>query len=297
MKMLITGANGQLGRELTAQGQSKTCAIQAPPEDDLDITDQASIERIMTHCRPDVVINTAAYTQVDKAETEATLAFEVNKDGCTNLARICAARKIPLIHISTDYVFNGQKDTPYQESDPVSPMGVYGRSKAEGEIEIRSILTEHLILRTSWLYGRHGQNFVKTMLRLATSRDEIQVVSDQYGSPTNAADLANAILIMADCIKPGGHFGWGTYHYCGQGVTSWFSFAEKIMALAQRYGGMQIPKVVPVSTAEYPTAAMRPAYSALDCNRIYKHFGISSQPWAKSLEVTIRQLLDARQEL
>lgn len=295
--MLITGANGQLGRELTEQGQSEACGVQAPPEDDLDITDQASIERIMILCQPDVVINTAAYTQVDKAETEERLAFEVNKEGCANLARICAARKIPLIHISTDYVFNGLKGAPYLESDPISPMGVYGRSKAGGEIEIRSRLTEHIIVRTSWLYGRYGHNFVKTMLRLGTSRDEIRVVSDQYGSPTNAADLARAILILADRIQAGGHIGWGTYHYCGQGVISWYRFAEKIMELARRHGAMHTPKVVPVSTAEYPTAAMRPAYSALDCNRIYKHFGISSQPWAKSLEVTIRQLLDARQDL
>lgn len=294
MRMLITGAHGQLGREIIDLMQSKGCPVQAPPEDDLDITDPKKIDHVISHLRPDLVINTAAYTQVDQAETQTDLAFKVNKNGCTNLAHACARTRIPLIHISTDYVFDGQKGTPYVESDPISPLGVYGRSKAEGEIEIKSILKEHIILRTSWLYGFHGQNFVKTMLNLATSKKEIRVAADQFGSPTNAADLARTILNLGIRIQTKSKIYWGTYHYCGQGVISWHIFAEKIMELIRLIGGKRTARVLPVSTADYPTPAQRPVYSALDCSRIQKHFGIDLQPWQKSLEITIRKLLAAR---
>ncbi len=294
MKILITGAQGQLGCELSAQGQLRGSSVEAPSEDDLDITDPETIDRVLALLKPDLVINTAAYTQVDKAESEAALAFEVNKTGCANLARACTATKIPLVHISTDYVFNGQKGTPYLESDPISPLGVYGRSKAEGEIEIRSILKEHIILRTSWLYGRYGKNFLKTMLNLAQTKKTIRVVSDQYGSPTNTADLARAILTICDRLHSGSFTDWGTYHYCGRGVISWHTFAAKIMDLAGRHGGIRTARIEPVATADYPTRAVRPAYSALDCSRIGKHFGLSPQPWQKSLEITIRKLFAAR---
>ena len=294
MRMLITGANGQLGREIIDVSESCDCNAQAPAEDDLDITEPDKIEHTIIHLNPDVVVNTAAYTQVDRAETEAALAFKVNKTGCTNLARVCAAHKIPLIHISTDYVFDGQKGAPYVETDPISPLGVYGRSKADGESEIRSILKEHIILRTSWLYGFHGHNFVKTMLNLAASKKVIQVVADQYGSPTNAADLARAILAVACYLQHGSEIQWGTYHYCGQGIITWHEFAEKIMSLAREIGGRQTPTVEPVTTAEYPTPTRRPAYSALDCSRISRQFNISPQPWQKSLETTIRKLLNVQ---
>ena len=294
MKLLITGANGQLGRGIIDASQSKGCRVQAPSEEDLDITDLAKVDRIITDLQPNLVINTAAYTQVDQAETEEALAFKINKTGCTHLAQICANNQIPLIHISTDYVFDGRKGAPYLETDPISPIGVYGRSKAEGEIEIRSILKEHIILRTSWLYGIHGQNFVKTMLGLATGQKEIRVVADQYGSPTNATDLARTILILCDHLHSKLQIKWGTYHYCGSGVISWHTFAEKIMELTRLHGGTPTATVEPVATADYPTRAARPIYSALDCSRIYKHFGISPQPWQKSLEKTIRKLLAAR---
>ena len=294
MKILIAGAQGQLGRELAEQSQLRGCRVQAPPEDELDITDLGKIDRIITLHQADIVINTAAYTQVDKAETEEAIAFEVNKTGCANLARVCASNHIPLVHISTDYVFNGQKGTPYFETDPISPLGVYGRSKAEGENEIRKHLKEHLILRTSWLYGIYGQNFVKTMLNLADSKPKIRVVADQYGSPTNAADLAGAILAISDRLQTGSNIDWGTYHYCGLGVISWHTFAEKIMDFARLYGDIRTAPVDPVATADYPTRAVRPVYSALDCGRIRKHFGIKPQPWQKSLETTIRKLLAAR---
>jgi len=293
MKVLITGAQGQLGRELAAQGQLWGGHVQAPSEDDLDIIDLEKVDRIIARQQPDRVINAAAYTQVDSAESEAAVAFEVNKTGCANLARICAKNHIPLIHISTDYVFDGQKGTPYLETDPISPVGVYGRSKAEGEIEIRKHLKEHIILRTSWLYGIHGHNFVKTMLNLAQTKQTIRVVSDQFGSPTSAADLARTLLTISDRLQPVSDADWGTYHYCGRGVVSWHAFAEKIMELARRYGDIRTTRVDPVTSADYPTRAVRPAYSALDCGRINTHFGIRPQPWQKSLERTIRKLMTA----
>lgn len=294
MKMLVTGANGQLGREIIDVTQSKGCRVQAPPEDDLDITDVDKIDHMIGQHQPDLIINTAAYTQVDKAETEEALAFKVNKTGCSNLARMCVRHRVPLVHISTDYVFDGQKGTPYVETDPIAPLGVYGRSKAEGESEIRSILKEHIIIRTAWLYGLHGHNFVKTMLKLATSKKVIQVVADQYGSPTNAADLAQAILTVGRNLQMGSKNCWGTYHYCGQGVITWHNFAEKIMELVRQIGGKPTASVAPVTTAEYPTPTKRPAYSALDCSRINQQFKISPQPWQKSLEKTIRRLLNVQ---
>ena len=294
MKILITGADGQLGRELINQGQLKGFSVQAPSEDDMDITDLEKIDRCMAFHQPEVVINAAAYTQVDKAESEAALAFAVNTTGSANLARMCAKNKIPLVHISTDYVFDGQKGTSYLETDTISPVGVYGRSKAEGEIEIRSHLKEHIILRTSWLYGIHGHNFAKTMLKLATTKPKIRVVADQYGSPTNAADLAQTILIISDRMQFNNNVDWGTYHYCGQGVISWYNFAEKIVGLARLYADVKTTRIEPIATADYPTRALRPTYSALDCSRIQKHFGINPKPWQKSLEITIKELLVRR---
>ena len=294
MKILITGAGGQLGRELINQGQLKGFSVQAPSEDDMDITDLEKIDRCMDFHQPEVVINAAAYTQVDKAESEAALAFAVNTTGSANLARMCAKNKIPLVHISTDYVFDGQKGTSYLETDAISPVGIYGRSKAEGEIEIRSHLKEHIILRTSWLYGIHGHNFAKTMLKLATTKPKIRVVADQYGSPTNAADLAQTILIISDRMQFNNDVDWGTYHYCGQGVISWYNFAEKIVGLARLYADVKTTRIEPITTADYPTRALRPIYSALDCSRIQKHFGINPKPWQKSLEITIKELLVRR---
>ena len=294
MKILITGSGGQLGRELINQGQLKGFSVQAPSEDDMDITDLEKIDRCMDFHQPEVVINAAAYTQVDKAESEAALAFAVNTTGSANLARMCAKNKTPLVHISTDYVFDGQKGRSYLETDTISPVGVYGRSKAEGEIEIRSHLKEHIILRTSWLYGIHGHNFAKTMLKLATTKPKIRVVADQYGSPTNAADLAQTILIISDRMQFNNDVDWGTYHYCGQGVISWYNFAEKIVGLARLYADVKTTRIEPIPTADYPTRALRPIYSALDCSRIQKHFGINPKPWQKSLEITIKELLVRR---
>ena len=292
MKTLIIGGHGQLGRELFREFQTRHFDILSPSHHQMNITDIKAVKNYIDLHQPSFVINAAAYTQVDKAESEASLAFAVNNIGCKNLAQICAKNGIPLLQVSTDYVFDGQKFMPYHESDPISPMGVYGRSKAAGEIEIKSNLTEHIILRTSWLYGVHGQNFVKTMLKLAGTKEIIRVVSDQYGSPTCAGDLATAILVMIDKWQQQSAVAWGTYHYCGQGIVSWHEFAEATIEQARRYGEVKTKRVEPITTADYPTKARRPAFSALDCNLIKKNFGISPKPWRKSLNSTIQRLCE-----
>jgi len=292
MKILITGGRGQLGRELFQAGQTGGYDVLAPSHHQMDITDIHAVKTVIDLHQPSCVINAAAYTQVDRAEVEASLAFAVNKTGCTHIAQICAKNEIPLFQVSTDYVFNGQKNTPYHESDPISPIGVYGRSKAAGETEIRSNLKEHVILRTSWLYGVHGQNFVKTILKLSGTKENIRVVSDQYGSPTNAADLAKAILAIVDKWRQQSAVAWGTYHYCGQGVVSWHGFAETIIELARQFGEVKTDRVTPIATADYPTKARRPAFSALDCHLIKNNFGINPKPWRESLKSTIRGLFE-----
>ncbi|MBT8370593.1 MAG: dTDP-4-dehydrorhamnose reductase [Desulfobacterales bacterium] len=294
MKILIAGAQGQLGRELIEQNRLTGYAIVAPSHAHMDITDCDKVKYFMHFHRPTLVINAAAYTHVDNAEIDRSLAFSVNKTGCANLASVCAENGLPLIQISTDYVFDGTKNTPYKETDPISPLGVYGRSKADGEAQIRMLLKEHIILRTSWLYGVYGQNFVKTMLKLAGTQKKIRVVADQYGSPTNAADLAQAIMSIADLLNRHASDDWGTYHYCGRGITTWHAFAETIMKLARRHGSIKAAQVEAVNTANYPTQAKRPPFSALNCSRIVKKFKIDLKPWQKSLEITVQKLLSGK---
>ena len=227
-----------------------------------------------------------------QAETEPERAFSVNKGGPKNLALNCLRYKIPLIHISTDYVFDGIKTRPYKETDTVSPVGVYGKSKAEGEKIIQSILNEHIILRTSWLYGVHRNNFVKTMLRLGRERDVLRVVDDQRGCPTCAFDLAEAVLAIVEQLsKKTKEAAWGIFHYCGEGVVSWYEFAVSVFEIAARYGYGKSPRIIPISTAQFPTPAGRPPFSALDCSKTEKVFGISPKDWSESLDKTIRKIL------
>lgn len=291
MRMLITGANGQLGRELVRQGHTFNLALHAFKRQELDITQPNQVNTIVANASPSLVINAAAYTNVDKAETEADLAFEVNKIAPGYLARCCADRNIALIHISSDYVFDGIKGKPYHETDPIAPVGIYGQSKAEGEVAIRSVLKNHIIVRTSWLYSVYRHNFVKTILNLATEKKVIPVVADQFGSPTSAADLAEAVLTIAAKIGSAADLDWGTYHYCGDGVTSWHGLAKEVLQLASPYAPLQTKHVEAITTAEYPTPVKRPPYSALDCSRIKKVFGIDPKPWQQSLKRTIDRIL------
>ena len=290
MKILTYGASGQLGYELMRQGQAIGLDMHGVAYPQTDITKISQVTSVLANCRPDLVINAAAYTNVDGAESNTELAMAINKQGPANLAQRCFDNKIPLIHISTDYVFDGVKGAPYLESDPVSPLGAYGRSKAAGEDAVRSVMPEHIILRTAWLYGAHGQNFVKTILRIAMEKEELHVVSDQYGSPTSAVDLAAAILSMTGKIGRRSNVDWGTYHYCGAGIVSWYDFADAIVKIGRQYTRLKSIRVIPIKTADYPTPAARPAYSALDCSLIARHYGISAIPWRESLEMVIKDI-------
>jgi dTDP-4-dehydrorhamnose reductase len=283
MRILLTGANGQVGWELSNRGGKRGFEVLALNRSDLDITDPVSVSKEVNRSHASLVVNAAGYTAVDQAESEPELAFAANRDGPAYLASACGKAGIPLLHISTDYVFDGQKQGAYLVTDPFSPLSVYGKSKAAGEVEVREHLREHLILRTGWVYGIHGDNFVKTMLRLGREREVVRVVDDQYGCPTYAADLAETILRIAAQFLDDGQVHWGTYHYCGKGVTTWHGFAEEIFRLASEYESLKVKRVEPISTSEYPTPAQRPVSSILDCSLLEKTFGIHPQPWAESL--------------
>ncbi len=291
MRIFITGGEGQLGTELIAQAASHHIEVLAPPLARMDLTRPEQIDRFWNEFRPAAVINAAAYTAVDRAESEPELAFAVNAEAPARIAQRCAREQIPLIHISTDYVFDGLKGTPYLEEDPVTPLGIYGRSKAEGEDAVRTRVGQHLIVRTAWLYSAHGANFVKTVMRLVAERDELRVVDDQFGCPTSAADLAEAVLHLAGRLITGAAISWGTYHYCGNGVTSWYGLARHVLETLVSRGRIASFRLLPITTAEYPTPARRPPYSVLDCRRIESAFGLLRPPWRQSVEKTVDRLL------
>lgn len=282
--VLITGANGQVGWELKRRTDFHKLTAASFDRAALDITDTNAVLAVIKENGPKVVINAAAYTAVDKAESESELAFAVNRNGPANLAKACAEQDIPLIHISTDYVFDGWKDGVYQEEDKTAPVSVYGASKLAGEEAIRQSGVTHVILRTAWVYGVHGQNFVKTMLRLAETRDHLSVVDDQHGSPTFAGDLAEATLKIAGhaVSKTSPDGGFGTFHCTGSGHTTWCGFAEAIFERASSYIATR-PTIDGIATAEYPTDAQRPANSKLDCGKLNRTYGITLRPWQEAL--------------
>jgi dTDP-4-dehydrorhamnose reductase len=282
--ILLTGAQGQLGWEVARRIRTAGLSCHALSKEELNVTARDAVSRAVDFIQPSVVINTASYTNVDRAESEIRDAFAVNRSGAANLARACAGANIPLIHFSTDYVFDGAKRTPYTENDAVSPIGVYGKSKLAGEDAIQDCCSKYVILRTAWLYGLHGQNFVKTILKLSSERGTIRVVDDQRGSPTFAGDLAEAILTLTRRLEttrwPDN--GFGTFNCAGQGTATWCEFARAIFEYAAPKLG-PMPKVEAISTADYPTTAKRPAYSVLDCNRLADVHGIVMRPWKRGL--------------
>jgi dTDP-4-dehydrorhamnose reductase len=256
----------------------------------VDITRPEAVAAALDAAHPELVINLAAYTAVDRAESEPDAAQAVNCTAAANVAADCARRGTPLIHLSTDYVFDGDKTGAYVEDDPVNPLGVYGRTKEAGERAVREALPRHVILRTSWVYGAFGQNFVKTMLRLGGERPALRVVADQRGSPTAAADIAAALVAVAARLgEPDPP--WGTYHFAGGGVTTWHGFAVAIFELAAPRLG-RAPRVEPIATADYPTAARRPANSVLDCAKIARAFGVAAPPWRQSLARVVAELVE-----
>ncbi len=284
---LVIGT-GQLGQEL-ARLRSDAFLVKVIGRDVIDVTNALVAHDTIKKTRPIVVLNASAYTAVDKAEAEPAAAFAVNRDGAAALAIACDDLATPLIHVSTDYVFDGDNG-PYTETSKVGPRSVYGDSKLQGEIEIRNRLERHVILRTAWLFSSFGNNFVKTMLRLAATKREISVVDDQFGCPTPAAALAGAMIRLAEIAVVGDKFAWGTYHFAGQPTTTWCRFAETIFARATMKGLIDaMPKVIPITTAQYPTAARRPANSVLDCESLAE-LGLTAPDWAASLDAVLDEL-------
>ena len=291
MTVLVTGATGQVGTELVNRAAHHGVKVIGCCHHELDITNREAVHSRIREGRFSVVINAAAYTAVDRAESDIDTTYAVNRDGPENLARACAAASIPLIHLSTDYVFDGAKRTPYTEDDPVAPLSVYGKSKAAGEQAVCAITPEHIILRTCWVYSSHGRNFVSTMLRLGQERDEISVVDDQVGCPTAAGDIAEAILKIIKWIEAGKPVDWGTYHFCNAGKTNWYAFAAEIFKLASGYTPYNVT-LRPIPAEDYPLPAQRPANSVLDCSRIERTFGIRRRPWLEALAETIYNILN-----
>jgi dTDP-4-dehydrorhamnose reductase len=241
----------------------------------------------------DVVVNVAAYTAVDRAETEREQAWRVNAEGPRILAERCAALGIPFIHLSTDYVFDGAKTSPYVESDDVGPLNEYGRSKLAGENAVRGALARHVILRTSSVFGESGANFVRTMLRLGAERDSLQIVADQISCPTPARDIAAALVAICQTIMtdPDG-VEWGTYHFCGAPEVTWSEFAGAIFALSRRGGATRVPRIIDIQAKDYRTDARRPVYSVMGCEKIANNFNIPRPSWSKGLEGVVNSLMN-----
>ena len=287
--ILVFGGSGQLGRELVLSARMQGIDLEALPHTWCDVADESAVAVAVSSNGPQVVINAAAYTKVDLAEKDIEAAERGNTRGPHVLAKCCAAANVPLIHISTDYVFDGSKSAPYVESDPVAPINVYGVTKAKGEAAIRSTSVRHVIIRTAWVYSAFGSNFMKTVLRLTAERDELRIVADQHGCPTSARNLADALLHIAPRLAHGDSI-WGTYHFAGLGVTTWYGFAEKIIAAQAQLTGRR-PKLVPISTADYPTPARRPKNSAFDCELFMHTFGLAPKRWQEETDAIVPEVL------
>ena len=290
MTVLLFGGNGQVGHELRRSLRALGDVVVTTRSGELpdgarcevaDFDRPDSLAALVERVAPAIVVNAAAYTAVDKAEDDADAAFRTNAEAPGVLARACALRDIPFVHYSTDYVFDGQGSRPYREDDPTAPLGVYGASKLAGEDAIRAAGDRHLILRTAWVYGRHGHNFMKTMLRLGADRDELRVVADQVGTPTPAAliaDVTAELLGLRDAPS-------GTFHLTPRGETSWHGFAEAIFEEALARGLIsRAPKVIPIATSDYPTRARRPGYSRLDIDRLEQVLGHALPEWRAGLQ-------------
>jgi dTDP-4-dehydrorhamnose reductase len=294
LRVLVTGATGQVARSLLELAGSTGSEVVAIGRPGLDLAHKASVERAITGVAPSVVVNAGGYTAVDKAEddAEAALLRAVNVEGPRAVAATCTRLGIPVIHISTDYVFDGSKAQPYVEDDATAPLNSYGRSKLEGEREIAANCATHVILRTSWIYSPFGHNFVRTMLRLAQTRPELGVVADQFGNPTYAPHLAHAILAIARQFAAAPEPGRlaGVYHAAGRGDTTWCGFAQEIFRCA---GSLQAPTahVRAITTADYKTAARRPASSRLDCTKLERVFGIALPSWVEGTHDCVARLV------
>ncbi len=290
MKILVTGGSGQLGHELRRTCPEGFDAV-ALSSSDLDITDAQAVHDAVKLHKPTVIINAAAYTAVDKAESEPERAYAVNSDGAANIARAARSVNARLVHVSTDFVFDGRKSSPYLPYDTPRPLGVYGKSKLQGENAVLEILEEDaVVVRTSWLYSSYGRNFVKTMLSLMESREEIRVISDQAGTPTWARGLAQGLwkIVSLPEVK-------GIYHWSDSGIASWYDFACAISEIARDRGLLdRFPRILPINTEEYPVPAKRPSYSVLDKGTTIRVLGITPPHWQENLGLMINELKGIR---
>lgn len=293
MRIAVTGQAGQLVTSLIERGAAAGHEIVALGRPQLDLADPASVARALEAARPDAIVSAAAYTAVDKAESESELAHAVNGAGAGAVAQAAKALGVPLVHISTDYVFDGTLDRPYAESDPTGPTGVYGASKLAGEQAVLDTHDNSAVLRVAWVYSPFGGNFVKTMLRLAGDRDEVSVVADQIGNPTSALDIADGVIKVAtNMVADSYPDKRGIFHMTAQGQASWAEFAEAIFAASAARGGPSA-SVRPIGTVDYPTPATRPANSRLDCSKIARVHGVTLPDWHGSLDTVVARLIAA----
>lgn len=293
MRIIVIGKEGQVARALAERARAHGAEAVLVGRPRIDLADPSGIEDTLMEIGGDVIVNAAAYTAVDQAESEPELAEAINGIGAGVVAGAAASMNVPVIQLSTDYVFDGCLERPYREDDPVSPLGAYGASKLLGEQAVASEAQDHVILRTAWVYSPFGKNFVKTMLRLAGERDEVGVVGDQYGSPTSAHDIADGVLGVARNLldRRDDKSLRGLFHMTGTGYATWADFASEIFALSARFGGPSA-RVRPIATADYPTPAKRPANSRLDCTKLTRTHGVTLPPWRNSLEPCVKRLIE-----
>ena len=286
MRLLVTGAGGQVGREVVRLAPTVGAQAVGLDRAALDVTDADAVRQAVAEARPDAVVHAAAYTAVDRAESEPEAAFAVNRDGAAHVAAACDAAGVPLVHVSTDYVFDGAKGAPYLPGDPTAPLGVYGASKAAGEAAVRAATDRHVILRTAWVFSRYGGNFVATMLRLAAERDRLAVVADQWGHPTSAADVARACLAAAARAADGLA---GTLHVAGSPLATWHDLATETVRLAA--GAVPAVPVDPIPTADYPTPAARPGRVELAMADSFRALGLAPFDWRSALATEVEARL------
>lgn len=290
--ILVTGAHGQIAFDLKQQATAKQIPIIALAHQELDITSLTTIEKMIICYQPKFIINTAAYTDVEGAEVNQTSAWQTNTKGPELLAIACQQYQIPLIHLSTDYVFDGIHQETYAENDLTNPLNYYGHTKRLGEQAIQQHCEKYIILRVSGVFGVHGKNFVKTMLQLGSNREILRVVSDQFTCPTPSENIAETLLTIINYISTAsiqlGKNLWGTYHYCAQPITSWYNFAQRIFNIAKQYHSLKVTQLLPIPSAEYTTAAQRPPHAILNCQKIFQTFGIIQPFWEESLSKLIK---------
>jgi dTDP-4-dehydrorhamnose reductase len=291
MNILVTGADGQVAREVVSAARAQQHTVLACNKHDLDITSAPAIHDFFSQYAFDIIVNCAAYTAVDKAEDEPEKAYAVNATGVGLLACAAAEKNIPLLHLSTDYIFDGEKKAAYTETDPAAPQNQYGYSKWHGELALQQTWHKHIILRVSWIFGRHGHNFVKTIVKLANTRDQLSVVHDQLGCPSSAADIARVILqLLPDMLSDNPAF--GVYHYCNAPQSNWHAFAEAIVAEGHALGLVKPCVIEKIQSSAYPVKAKRPQNSCLDITKIQHHFNIVPSHWRDELKLV---LLDLKQ--